>query len=831
VQHLNSINSRGKQLIASGLKLTAVAAAVLAMGFGGRIAMAQPGAPTHAASAATRARVVANYGKLPISFEPNVGQVAGGAGARDVKFLSRGNGYTLFLDPSESIVRLHRETQAQAHPQPGIKQLAARPAKGGASVTSEVVDMKLVGAQPAPQAVGFEELPGKVNYFRGRDPKNWHADIPTYAKVKLEQVYPGIDLVYYGNQQQLEYDFVVQPGADPRAIRMDVSGLSAGKSAHAVAPRIDRNGDLVLAADNSKVRFHKPVVYQPEGAAGREPVDGQFKLDRGQVTFQVASYDRGKPLVIDPVLGYSTYINNTAVDETSAAIAVDSSGNAYVASETDTTDIPTVNPYQANHASVDDSDATLFKLNPSGTALVYATYLGGTGEDSGEAIAVDAAGEAIVVGYTCSLDFPVTAGAFQTTPNPNLADCNGTNMFLTKFSASGSSLIGSTYLGGSETDIAYAVALDPSGNVYITGPSFSPDFPVTAGVVEPTFGGSVSAGTSDSVVAKLNPTLTSLIYSTYLGGGSDDWLGSIAVDAAGDAYVAGYTLASGFPVTPKAFQTTFVGNGANQAYDAVVAKLNPTATALFYGTYISAGDDAAYGVAIDKAGDAYITGDAAESNFPVTPGAYQTVYGGAGLEGVGDAFVTKLNPTGSALIYSTYIGGAEDDSGYAITVDRFGGAWVDGSTISSNFPVTKNAIQSTYTGQPASEAGTTFYYGNLFVLRLNPKGSALTFSSYLGGSGDDEPGFNIVHDPSTAIYIAGITTSTDFPTTSGAFNATCSGDYCGDYQNFITKIVPGSADSAAAKRARPKATGKHTDVRDLQAADPDAGERRGPHRN
>ncbi|MGO9267451.1 MAG: SBBP repeat-containing protein [Candidatus Binataceae bacterium] len=814
-----------------GSKLIAVAAAGLAVGLDACIAMAQPSAPTHAASAATRARVVANYGKLPISFEPNVGQVAGGAGASDVKFLSRGNGYTLFLDPHESIVRLRREATS-AHKQVGVKQLAARPAKGGASVTSEVVDMKLVGARPAPQAVGLEELPGKVNYFRGRDPKNWHADIPTYAKVKLEQVYPGIDLVYYGNQQQLEYDFVVQPGADPRAIRMDVAGLSAGKGAHAVAPRIDRNGDLVLAADNSEVRFHKPVVYQPDGVSARKPVDGNFKLDKGQVTFQVASYDRGKPLVIDPVLGYSTYINNTAVDETSAGIAVDSSGNAYVASETDTTDFPTtLGAYQANHASGDDSDATVFKLNPSGTALVYATYLGGTGEDSGEAITVDAAGEAIVVGYTCSLDFPVTAGAFQTTPNANLAECNGENMFLTKFSASGSSLIGSTYLGGSVSDIAYAAALDPSGNVYVTGFSCSPDFPVTPGVIEPTFGGSVSDGTCDGVVAKLNPTLTALTYSTYLGGASDGSLSGIAVDAAGDAYVAGYTLASGFPVTPGAFQTTFVGNGANQAYDTIVAKLNPTATALLYGTYISAGDDAAYAVAIDKAGDAYITGDAAESNFPVTPGAYQTVYGGAGVNGVGDVFVSKLNPSGSALIYSTYIGGAEDDSGYGITVDRFGGAWVVGATDSSNFPVTRNAIQSAYAGPDISGAGTTFFYGDLFVLRLNAKGSALSFSSYLGGSGDDEPGYNIVLYPSTAIYIAGTTTSTDFPTTSGAFNATCSGDYCGDYQNFITKIIPGSTDNAASRRARPKATGNHADLRDLQAADPDAGERRGPHRN
>jgi hypothetical protein len=823
--------------MAKGFKLMAVGASVLALWLDARIAMAQPNAPEHAASATTRARVVANYGKLPISFEPNVGQVTGGSGARDVKFLSRGNGYTLFLDPSESIVRLHRAA-TPAHKQASVKQLAARQPKGGANSASEIVDMKLVGARPAPRAVGLDQLPGRVNYFHGSDPKNWHADIPTYAKVKLEQVYPGIDLVYYGNQQQLEYDFVVQPGADPRAIRMDVSGLSASKSVHAVAPRIDRNGDLVLAADNSELRFHKPVIYQPEGGSARKPVDGEFKLDKGQVTFQVALYDHGKALVIDPVLGYSTYINNTYVDETSATIAVDSSGNAYVGSETDSTDIPTVNPYQPNHVENGyDSDATLFKLNPAGTALVYATYLGGSGEDEIQDVAVDSAGEAVTYGYTCSTDFPVTPGAYQTTLSAVGTPCSvgGVNFFITKFSASGSSLIASTYLGGSVSEIPSADALDSSDNVYVTGISYSPDFPVTPGVLEPTFAGSVTAGTGEGVVAKLNPTLTSLIYSTYLGGSSDDEFLGIAIDAAGNAYLAGYAEASGFPVTPGAFQTTFVGNGANQAYDTLVAKLNPTATALLYATYVSAGDDAAYGVAIDKSGDAYITGDAAESNFPVTPGAYQTVYGGAGLEDVGDAFVTKLNPRGSALVYSTYIGGAEDDSGYAITVDKRGEAWVMGATDSSNFPVTKNAIQSTYTGQPASDAGVTFYYGNLFVLRLNPKGSALSFSTYLGGSTDDEPGGNIVLYPSQAdyfIYLAGVTLSTNFPTTAGSFNSACAGTYCGlTYQNFITKIVPGSADNTASKRARPRVTGGHGDVRDLQAADPDAGGRRGPHRN
>jgi hypothetical protein len=818
MQHLNGSSPRRKQPMAKGFKLMAVGASVLALGLGARIAMAQPNAPEHAASATTRARVVANYGKLPISFEPNVGQVTGGSGARDVKFLSRGNGYTLFLDPSESIVRLHREA-APAHKQKGVKQLAARQPKGGANSASEIVDMKLVGANATPKAIGFDGLPGKVNYIRGRDPKNWHTDIPTYAKVKLEQVYPGIDLVYYGNQQQLEYDFVVQPGADPRAIRMDVAGLSAGKAgtqtAHAVAPRIDRNGDLVVAADNSELRFHKPVVYQPDGGSARKPVDGEFKLDKGQVTFQVASYDRSRPLVIDPVLAYSTYINNTAVDETWAQIAVDSSGNAYVGSETDTTDIPTANPYQANHDSGGDSDATLFKLNPAGTALVYATYLGGTNEEASQAMAVDAAGEAIMAGYTCSSDFPVTAGAYQTT-----LTASGVNfacsIFLTKFSASGSSLIGSTYLGGSISDYPEAIALDSSGNVYISGLSDSPDFPVTPGVVQTTFAGAEPDGPGEGFVAKLNPTLTSLTYATYLGGNSQPSLDGIAVDAAGDAYVAGYATAPGFPTTPGAFQTTAPGSGA---FDSVVAKLNPTATALLYSTYVSAGNDGALGVAIDKRGAAYLTGEAAESNFPVTRGAFQTVYGGAGAFDFGDGYVAKLNPKGSALVYATYLGGSGDDETDSIVVDSTGGAWVTGVTDSSNFPVTPNAIQSTFAGPPI---GANFA-ADAFVVRLNPKGSALTFSTYLGGSGDDEAD-GIALAPGFGVYVSGTTTSTDYPTTVGAFNSTCAGDDCGAYQVFVSRIWPLS-NATASKRERARVIRSHGSANpsDSQAADPDFG--------
>lgn len=734
--------------------------------------------------AARNASVVEAYGKLPISFEPNIGQFGGRLGGADqLNFLSRGNGYTLFLNPRESILRLHlgsRSQELKAGPQ------AAMHAESGEHSAAELVSMKLIGAAARPRAIGLDELPGKVNYLRGNDPRKWHTDIPTYAKVKLEQVYPGIDLVYYGNQRQLEYDFVVQPGADPRAIRMDVRGIRTGNSARSVAPRIDRNGDLILADEGNELRFRKPVVYQPANASTRKPVAGQFKLDKGLVSFQVASYDRSKPLVIDPVLAYSTFLGGSAGsnEETFGSIAVDSAGDAYVAGETDSTDFPAVNPFQSTHATGDDSDGYVAKLNPAGSALIYSTYLGGTGEDFVTGIAVDPMGRAVVVGNTCSTDFPVTKGAFQSVLKT--AGCGtlfptGYNLFVSRLSASGSALLASTYLGGSTGDASEQVARDNLGNVYVTGFTISADYPVTAGVIQSTFHGSGPLGEGDGVVTKLTSNLSALVYSTYLGGSGDDVLIGIAVDSAGDAFVAGASNSVDFPVTAGAFQTTFGGAGALNFGDAVVAKLNPTATALTYSTYLGGSDgDTGTAVAIDPAGDAFVTGDTLSSNFPVTPTAYQIVYGGTGPNNFGDVFVSKLNPAGSALVYSTYIGGDGDESAAAIVVDKTGSAWVAGSTASDDFPTTSNAIQRIYGGPPASSA----FFGDAFVLRLMPNGSALAFSTFLGGSGDDGSGGLAVKGGNA--YIIGSSGSTNFPITAGAFQTSC-GTACA-LDGFVAKI-------------------------------------------
>src|SRR3989442_1243037 len=421
---------------------------------------------------ASKPQVLAAYGKLPLSFEANQGQTDPKA-----KFLSRGRGYTLFLTSTEAVLTL---TKADAHAKRKISGDArlVEPEKRAGTV----LRMKFVGANPAPAVAGVGELPGKSNYFVGNDPKKWRANVPTYAKVRYQDLYPGIDLVYYGNQRQLEHDFVVSPGADPKAITLAFEGMDG------VA--IDALGDLVLRADGGEVHLRKPVVYQEQnGQRAVIPTRYVLKAER-QVVFEVAAYDINKPLVIDPT-------------------------------------------------------------------LVYSTFLGGSGGDQGNGIAVDAVGNAYVTGSTGSSNFPTTAGAFQTTLGP------GGDAFVTKLNPTGSALVYSTYLGGTGFDEGFGIALDAAGNTYVTGETFSLDFPILGAFQ------STSGGDFDSFVTKLNPTGSALVYSTYLGGASlDDGLG-IALDAAGNAYVTGLTSSSNFPTTLGAFQPNVLGGGG----DTFVTKL------------------------------------------------------------------------------------------------------------------------------------------------------------------------------------------------------------------------------------------------------------------
>jgi hypothetical protein len=671
-------------------------------------------------AAVAESRVSEAYARLPLHFEANRGQAH-----EDVRFLARAPGFSSYLTAAEAVLSL-------AGPNPLVLRMA------------------IVDANPKPLVSGLEELTGKVNYFIGKDPTKWRTNVPTYAKVHYRSVYPGIDLIYYGNQRQLEYDFVVTPGANPKIIVLGFQGADGLE--------IDAQGDLVLHIAGGTIRQRKPFIYQEIDGARRQ-IDGAYVLKgANQVGFQVAAYDAGRPLVIDPVLFYSTYLGGSG-DEgfNNHGIAVDATGNAYVAGLTRSADFPTTLGAFQPASGGGGLDAFVTKLNPTGSGLVYSTYLGGSADDGANGVAIDAAGQAYVTGFTQSPNFPTTPGAFDTTLN------GGSDAFVTKLNAAGNGLVYSTYLGGSGSDDnGQGVTIDALGSAYVTGHTDSTNFPTTPGAFQPAFGGP----NIDAFVTKLNPLGTGLVYSTYLGGNAEDNAFGIAVDSLGNAYVTGVTLSNNFPTTPGAFQTTFTGGGR----DAFVTKLNPVGTGLVYSTYLAgSGEDQALDIALNTLGSAYVTGNTASSNFPTTPGAFQ-----AALAGSSDAFVTALNPAGSGLLYSTYLGGSGQDSGLGIALDIPGNAFISGYTTSTNFP-TLNAIQATLAGG-----------FDAFVTKLNLAGTGLVWSTYLGGSGNDF-GNGIALDalPNPNAYVAGSTQSADFPTTPGAFQTASAGSS----DAFIAKIV------------------------------------------
>src|SRR3989441_149346 len=493
---------------------------------------------------ATKQQVLVAYGKLPLIFEANQGQTD-----PQVKFLSRGSGYTLFLTPTEAVLTL---TKVDAHAKLRISGEATlvEPEKRAGTV----LRMKLLGANPTPRVTGVEELCGRSNYFIGNDPAKWRANVPTYAKVEYRDVYPGVNLVYYGNQRQLEFDFIVAPGADPQRIRLGVEGADRLD--------LDAQGDLVVQTGGAQVRLQQPHVYQMANGV-RQEIESRYVLnDHHEVEIWVAAYDTHKPLVIDPTLAYSTYLGGTGFDE-GFGIAVDSLGQAYVTGVSASLDFPmTAGAFQPRFAG-GSLDAFVTKLNPTGVALAYSTYLGGTGDEEGFGIAVDATGNAYVTGLTNSnLDFPTTAGAFQPSSPGGISDA-----FVTKLNAAGAALVYSTYLGGTGDEDGFGIAVDAAGHAYVAGITFSPDFPTTARAFQPSSPG------GDAFVTKLNPSGAALVYSTYLGGTGSDLGFGIAVDSFGNAYVTGQTFSSDFPTTEGAFQTTFGGGGGG--FDAFLTKVNP----------------------------------------------------------------------------------------------------------------------------------------------------------------------------------------------------------------------------------------------------------------
>ena len=626
------------------------------------------------------------YGNLPLSFEANRGQARG-----DVKFLSRGDGFQLLLSPDGATLALADVTgRGKAR-----KQASARVGRAPAGARNRVGKLKmgLVGARTEPLLSGEGELAGKSHYLRGVDPRGWVTGVPTYSKVKYTGVYPGVDLVYYGNQRRLEYDFNVATGADPGVIRLAFEG--------ARRMEIDGRGDLLLRTEVGLVSMKRPIAYQESGGVRREVASRYVIRGRDSVSFDLSEYDRGLPLVIDPVLVYSTFAGGTG-DDAARAIAVDSAGNAYVTGHTLSINYPaTPGAFQTGTTEQLDlfgfglGDVFITKLNSAGNGVIYSTYIGGQGYDEGRGIAVDAAGSAYVAGITTSTeDFPVTPGAFQPTAPPVITGSLIADAFVAKLNPSGNGLTYSTRLATSGNDEATAVALDAAGAAYVTGLTDSPTFPLTAGAHQPASGGYI-----DAFLTKLNPAGSALVYSTYFGGTNADYSRAIAVDANGAAVVTGSTESSNLPVTPGAIQTS-----TTDGSDAFVAKWG-AAGALVYSTLLGGmGDDSGYGVAVDGSGNAYVTGYTESGNFPVTQGAYQTVIGSLGYAEF-DAFVSKVNPLGTQLVYSTYLGTPNKsggDVGSGIAVNAAGEAFVSGSTDSADFPVTGDAAQTVYGGGPAT---------------------------------------------------------------------------------------------------------------------------------
>ena len=688
-----------------------------------------------------RVQVSEAYARLPLSFEANRGQTDG-----RVEFLAHGAGHTLFLTRTEAVLVLTTQQRLTDVTGPSA-QLASRES---GPVTRTNLRMTFVGANPAPRMSGREELPGKANYFIGNDPAKWRTNVPTYAKVGYDGLYPGIDLVYYSTQRHLEYDFVIRPGADPTGIVLGFDGI------HRV--EVDAQGELVLHTAAGAIRQRKPLIYQ-ELRGRRIEVPGGYVLKRGrQVGFEVAAYDRSRPLVIDPVLVYSTYLGGNAFDK-GFGIAIDALGNAYVTGQTRSTDFPaTAGAFQTAHRGA-VSNAFVTKLNATGSAVLYSTYLGGSdgSADLGIGIAVDPSGAAYVTGRAGSTDFPTTPGAFRTTTDGGFADA-----FVTKLNPAGSGLVYSTYLGGSAFDIAFGIAVNTAGNAYVVGETESTDFPATAGAFQTT-----SAAFAKGFVTKLNAAGSALVYSTYLGGSNTGETSSIAVDASGNAYVTGDTASTDFPITAGAFQTT----AASLSFHAFVTKLNALGSNLVYSTYLGGtAQEFGVGIVVDALGQAYVTGVTNSTDFPTTPGAFQTV-----LSGNGDAFVTKLNAAGSALVYSTYLGGTSVESGASIAVDAFGHAYVTGATASSDFPSTSGAFHNVLTA----------FASHAFVTKLNLTGATLVYSTYLGGN-SFEAGSGIAVDASGTAYVTGATESTNFPTTPGAFQTTFGG---GTTDGFLAKIA------------------------------------------
>jgi hypothetical protein len=717
----------------------------------------------------------------PLRFVENIGQIA-----EPVRYVSHGTGYELSLTQQDILLALNPTRRLDLSPTHRAAFFRTRHAIRE-KTKSSFVRVHLANSNPKSKIAGMDSLPGRVDYFLGGDPARWRTNVPAFARVKYANVYPGIDLVFYGNQRQIEYDFIVAPGADPKAIDLRVEG--------ARNLRVNARGDLLVHMSEGDVEFRKPVVYQ-ESHGKRHAIASRYTLSTNhRVSFEIASYDSTKPLIIDPVLVYSTYLGGEG-DDSGQAIAVDATGNAVVVGSTLSLQFPTTSGAFSQSPLASNANGLVFvsKFDPTGTEALYSSYIGGTGGDFGFAVALDATGKIYVTGETDSTDFPTTPNALK--PGPNSGNTNGTS-FVFKIDPTlvgPASLLYSSYLGGTQstiTEFGNGIATDSNGLVYVVGLTASQpgallaNFPVTATTAfQATPGGGLASGTS--FLTKLDTTQAgnaSLIYSTYLGGngtnasgpGFGDSAFAVAEDPTGKTYVAGTTTSTDFPTTAGAFQQS--APAAIARGTVFVSRFDTTlagAASLPYSSYLG-GEGADFGdaIALGPNDVAYLTGSTSSLSFPTTPSAFQTTGNASSI-----AFVSLLDTSltgSSALKYSTFLGGSQTNTAVGIAADLSGNAYVVGSTHGADFPVTLAALQTSL-APGASGSG--------FVTKLNPGGQGaldLLYSTYFGGNGanasfDDVNGIAL-SSSNNALITGDTVSSTGFPITPnpGAFQATLNG--------------------------------------------------------
>lgn len=634
-----------------------------------------------------------------------------GQAKSNIKFISHGFDYNLLLENNKvTLVPNHKNSSS--------------------------LSLEFLGSKDDIKVIGNNQLETKTNYLIGQDQTKWQKEINNFSKVTYKELYKGIDAVFYGNKKHLEYDLIVAPNVDPDLIKLKFEGLKQ-------TPTVNKEGDLLLEIAGGIINQHKPFIYQ-EIAGNKIPVSGSYKIIQSNlVGFTLGEYDKTQALVIDPEISYSSYLGGSLTDQANS-IAIDTAGNAYIVGSTSSINFPTSSALQRNFGG-GPFDVFVAKFNPTATSLIYATYFGGSSLDEGFDIAVDSAGSAYITGQTLSTNFP-NQNAIQSTKGGGVFDA-----FITKLNPAGNNLIYSSYLGGNDDDQAFSLALNKEGNAFIAGTTSSRNFPGAQST-------SLS-GVSDGFITQINAQGNQIVYSRYLGGNDEEDCSAIIVDTSNNAYVIGDTFSANFPIQ-SAFQSSFSGG-----QDTFLAKLNPNGSILYSTYFGGSNNDAGVDVAIDSDNNAYLVGTTNSTNI-LTKSSFQR-----NLAGGTDVFLAKIDPTGSNLIYSTYLGGKADDTASAIGLDPLGNVYLTGSSFSTDFPVTK-ALQD-------KNKGTN----DIFVSVLDPSASNFIYSTYLGGKTQDVA-LAMVVDKEGSVYLTGSSSSTDFPTTN-AFQRLSGGNS----DAFITKIT------------------------------------------